>query len=161
LPINIDSLPEARRISLGVPEENLYRLGPFLCGKSPHTHIGDSAWAIDFIVPEGTEVLAACDGEVVAIEDSFNEWGLTPDFAQKTNYITVLHARDEYTQYCHLAPASIQKKGLKIGDRVKEGQVIANVGKTGYMDREHLHFVVCRKDNSCATGGYSVQARFK
>jgi len=43
-----------------------------------------------------------------------------------------------------LAKNSVANKGLKLYDFVKKGQPIALVGKTGYTDRDHLHFVVLR-----------------
>ncbi|MEK7173936.1 MAG: hypothetical protein AAB710_02535 [Patescibacteria group bacterium] len=42
---------------------------------------------------------------------------------------------------------SVTNLGLQIGSRVVQGQVVAIVGKTGWTDRDHLHFIVFRHDD--------------
>ena len=46
---------------------------------------------------------------------------------------------EEYSRYDHLAYRSSR---VKVGQDVTEGQVIAEVGMTGYTFRPHLHFQV-------------------
>lgn len=162
LPIKID-FSKATELAIGIPENELYRVGPFLAAKSPASHIGPFKWAVDFLVPDGTEVLAAEEGEVIEVVDSFSEWGPTEEFRGKLNYLTIRHHNDEHSQYCHLAPNSFRDTGLRVGDNVKKGQVMARVGKTGWIDRDHLHFIVFRlgKLPKSPYGFYSLRAQFQ
>jgi murein DD-endopeptidase MepM/ murein hydrolase activator NlpD len=50
-----------------------------------------------------------------------------------------MHSNEEYSMYDHLAPRSSK---VRVGQTVKEGQKIANVGMTGYTLLPHLHFQV-------------------
>lgn len=55
------------------------------------------------------------------------------------NYIVIKHANDEYSWYAHLAGGSIK---VSVGQKVKQGDVIAGVGGTGENPHVHLHFQV-------------------
>jgi murein DD-endopeptidase MepM/ murein hydrolase activator NlpD len=83
--------------------------------------------ACDLIAPLGTEVHAIADG-VVEVESR--------DFYHSTNYISIRHRDGCVVRYCEiLANDHIL---LKKGDMVREGQVIAHVGKM-HVD-SMLHF---------------------
>lgn len=141
-------LDEARKqgekLAIGNPDDETYRRGPFVCAKSPDSHLGPFKHAVDFLVPDGTVVLAAADGVIVEVQEQSNSWGPTSEYRDQLNYLTVKHDNGEYSQYCHLAKQSVARESLKIGSRVKRGDHIAEVGKTGWTDRDHLHFVVFR-----------------
>lgn len=108
-------------------------------GVSP-THQGQLANAIDFFVPEGTEVLAASNGRVVGLRDSSNEHGITTNFWDKGNYLDIRHDQfNENSWYEHLM---FQKIFVRIGQMVKEGEVIALSGNTGFSELPHLHFQI-------------------
>jgi len=107
------------------------------------------------------EVLAAADGTVVEVANSFpEEESVSPagwtqaasaaaikrlarrigyQSAAIGNYMTIEHAPDEFSFYAHLSQDSIR---VKAGDKVKAGQVIALVGSTGNSSEPHLHFQV-------------------
>ncbi len=53
----------------------------------------------------------------------------------------------EFSQYAHLETGSVSACGLKVGDAVKTGQLIGKVGKSGWTDRDHLHFIVFSDDD--------------
>ncbi len=106
---------------------------------SSPAHTGNLRNAIDFIVPEGTPVLAAADGIVVFVKDDFTIGGPNPIYWKYTNFITIMDANEEYSRYDHLAPRSSK---IKVGQTVSEGQEIAKVGMTGYTILPHLHFQV-------------------
>jgi murein DD-endopeptidase MepM/ murein hydrolase activator NlpD len=88
--------------------------------------------AIDIGAPKGTPVVAAADGEIITLR------------REKRGGIS-LYQKDKSGKYllyyCHL---SRYKKGLKVGDRVEKGQVIAQVGRTGHASGPHLHFSITR-----------------
>jgi murein DD-endopeptidase MepM/ murein hydrolase activator NlpD len=142
LPTDQDFLTSGAELAVGIPDSDLYRIGPYFADRSPASHLSPYKWAVDFLVPDGTDVLAARDGQIIQVLENFNEWGPTEEFAEKLNFLTIRHDNGEYSQYCHLAELSVRKLGLKRNDYVKRGQVIARVGKTGWTDRDHLHFIV-------------------
>jgi murein DD-endopeptidase MepM/ murein hydrolase activator NlpD len=106
---------------------------------SSPVHTGNLRNAIDFIVPEYTPVLAAANGIVVYVKDDSTIGGPNPIYQKYTNFITIMHANEEYSRYDHLAPRSSK---VEVGQTVKEGQEIAKVGMTGYTLLPHLHFHV-------------------
>ena len=105
-------------LATGIPDEELFRQGPFLCCQSPDSHIGPFRHAVDFLVPDGTVVYAADEGRVEIIKTDSDRWGPTCEFADDLNYVTLAHTTwrthhhfgpPEYhywTQYCHLARGS-------------------------------------------------------
>ncbi len=131
----------------GIPDKELGTNGLFMTAASPLSHIGPYKNAIDFLIYDGTPVLAAYDGVITEVKEDSRKWGDGEKFRDHLNYITVQHG-EEFTQYCHLAKNSVRKLGLKVGDQVTKGQQIATVGKTGWTDRDHLHFIVFRSDNN-------------
>tara|TARA_X000000950_G_scaffold91729_1_gene115470 strand:+ start:75 stop:962 length:888 start_codon:yes stop_codon:yes gene_type:complete len=53
------------------------------------------------------------------------------------NLILIKHSQNWITAYAHLAKVSIEK-----GDKVKKGQIIGLVGKTGNVRKPQLHFEI-------------------
>ena len=84
---------------------------------------------IDFAAPHGTPVLAASDGEVVQI-GSLSGYG---------RVVTLQHPEDRSTRYAHLSAFAA---GLKLGDRVRQGEMIGKVGRTGIATGNHLHYEI-------------------
>lgn len=109
--------------------------------KDSPAHRGRLQYAIDFIAPEGTPVLAAADGVVVDVLVSSDIGGQGEEFDRLGNYIEVRHEHDEYSIYEHLR----QNGSLVIvGERVVRGQHIGYSGATGWIAHlgPHLHFDV-------------------
>ena len=103
------------------------------------SHRGLHMYAWDFLMPNGTEVLAARDGIVDEIVDSFDGIGF------QSNYIHIKHSDGTYSGYAH-----IQKGRALIvkNESVKQGQPIALSGMVGQTILPHLHFYVLNKDKS-------------
>ncbi|MCU6432321.1 M23 family metallopeptidase [Undibacterium sp. Jales W-56] len=97
-----------------------WRLDPF-SGRSAF-HEG-----IDFPAPTGTTIVAAAGGVVIAAE-------FHPQFG---NMIEIDHGGEIMTRYAHTS-----KVYVKVGDIVKRGQHIADIGSTGRSTGSHLHFEV-------------------
>lgn len=76
-------------------------------------------------------VKAAFDGTIVVSEKGVDARGW---------YIDIDHGNGWVTEYQHLG-----KLNVKVGDKVKKGQVIGEVGMTGASTGPHVHFEV-RKD---------------
>jgi murein DD-endopeptidase MepM/ murein hydrolase activator NlpD len=87
-------------------------------------------------------VLAAGPGEVVYVAP---EWASLSPAAKKRqsggNVVTIRHQRDIFTTYYHGA----RRSDLRVGDRVKTGDVIYVAGSTGASTGPHLHFEVRTK----------------
>lgn len=82
---------------------------------------------LDFSAPAGTPIVAAAGGVVIAAE-------YHPEFG---NMLEIDHGGDMMTRYAHAS-----KIFAKVGDIVKRGQHIANIGSTGRSTGAHLHFEV-------------------
>ena len=148
LPYNRETAQTGQISTEEIPANQLYKVGIFFAAKSPESHIGPFKWAIDFLVADKTQVLATQDGKILEIQEKSKKWGDSPEFRDYLNYLTIQHESGEYSQYCHLAYMFAEKIGLKVGDQVKKGQPVGIVGKTGWTDRDHLHFVVFKDDKS-------------
>lgn len=85
----------------------------------------------DFAAPTGTPVKASGDGVVTMVKVR-GGYG---------NYVQIRHNDTYSTAYAHL---SRYAKGLKEGQKVKQGQVIAYVGSTGVSSGPHLHYEVIK-----------------
>ena len=85
---------------------------------------------VDYAAPTGTPVYAIGSGKV--IEKGFQSGG-------GGNYIKIRHNSTYTTTYMHLSRFA---KGLKVGDTVKQKEVIGYVGSTGLSTGPHLDFRV-------------------
>ena len=84
---------------------------------------------IDFAAPTGTPVYAAGDGRVSFV-------GRNSGYG---NYVRIDHDGGYATAYAHLSRIAA---GLKRNGRVKQGQVIGQVGSTGVSTGPHLHYEI-------------------
>ncbi len=112
--------------------------------------------ALDFIMKRGTKICAARGGVVVRIKEDSDRGGMNKKFRADGNNIVIQHQDGSRSGYWHL-----QKEGalVIVGDTVKQGQVIALSGKTGYASAPHLHFLVWNHDSKRQWG--SVATRFQ
>lgn len=92
----------------------------------------------------GLSVVSIGDGIVVGNSDSVpNKTSATEKLIRKYgNYLVIKYDDFCYASYCHLIKGS---QTVKIGDRVKKGQIIAKVGNSGNssVKQPHLHFEMC------------------
>lgn len=93
--------------------------------------------AVDFGVSVGTPVYAAADGIVVT-----STWGGSDSYGY---YIKIKHYNGLYTLYAHGSSLV-----AKVGQELKQGQLIMYSGNTGNSTGPHLHFEV-----RVAPGGYN------
>lgn len=96
----------------------------------PFTGRGAFHEGIDFPAPTGTSIVAAAGGVVIAAE-YHHQFG---------NMLEVDHGNDMVTRYAHAS-----KLLAKVGDIVKRGQHVADIGSTGRSTGAHLHFEVLVK----------------
>ncbi|MBR5486130.1 MAG: M23 family metallopeptidase [Oscillospiraceae bacterium] len=93
----------------------------------PITGQHDFHMGMDIAAKEGTEVLSALPGTVT-------DRGVSDIYG---NYVTVEHAGNFKTRYCHLSQSV-----PSIGDNIRRGARIGKVGSTGMSTGPHLHFDV-------------------
>jgi len=94
--------------------------------------------AIDFTMPEGSEVIAARDGIVVKVVKNNTESCPREECKKYNNFIMIMHSDGTFANYGHI---KYNGTNLNIGDNVKKGNVIAYSGNVGYSSGPHLHFV--------------------
>jgi murein DD-endopeptidase MepM/ murein hydrolase activator NlpD len=105
------------RISSGF---NLKRRHPVLNRVRAHK-------GIDFAAPTGTPIKAAGSGRVVSR-------GRNGGYG---NAVVLAHSNGVTTLYGHMSRFA---KGVGVGDRVQQGQVIGYVGMTGLASGPHVHY---------------------
>ena len=105
-------------------------------GKRIHPIYGYSKMhkGVDFAAPIGTKIYAAGKGTIEYV-------GTRGGYGK---YIKIKHDKNYSTAYAHI---SRYKPKLKNGSKVKQGEVIAYVGKTGKATGPHLHYEVIYKGN--------------
>ncbi len=96
------------------------RLHPVLKIRRPHL-------GVDYAAPTGTPVRAVADGVVAFVGPR----------GGNGNLVSVRHDLEYESGYAHLSRFA---RGLKVGQRVEQGQVIGFVGSTGLSTGPHLHF---------------------
>jgi len=82
---------------------------------------------VDYAAPTGTSIKAAGDGKI-AFRGVKGGYG---------NVIVIQHGETYSTLYGHM---SRFKKGLSVGDRVRQGETIGYVGSSGLATGPHLHY---------------------
>lgn len=107
----------ASRISSGF---NRNRLHPVL--KVRRAHLGT-----DYAAPKGTEIFAVADGTIT--KRSFTRGN--------GKYVKIRHDGTYESQYLHM---SRFRSGQRVGSRVKQGDVIGYIGKTGLATGYHVCF---------------------
>lgn len=97
-----------------------WRLDPFTGRSAMHE-------GIDFAAPIGTPIVAAAGG-VVTVAEFHPQYG---------NMLEIDHGNDVITRYAHTSRILVH-----VGDIVRRGQRVADIGTTGRSTGPHLHFEV-------------------
>ncbi|KWT67136.1 putative peptidase [Hyphomicrobium sulfonivorans] len=98
------------------------RFHPLLNERRMHT-------GVDWATSPGTPILAAGGG---VIEEAGRK-------GQYGNYVRIRHPNGYHTAYGHMLRF---RKGIKAGDKVRQGEIIGYVGATGLASGPHLHYEV-------------------
>jgi murein DD-endopeptidase MepM/ murein hydrolase activator NlpD len=83
---------------------------------------------IDIAGPVGTPIQAAADGVVIVAGWSSGGFG---------NLVEIRHSDGTVTRYAHNSRMSVS-----VGQTVRQGQQIAEMGSTGNSTGSHLHFEI-------------------
>jgi murein DD-endopeptidase MepM/ murein hydrolase activator NlpD len=119
--LNKNLLPSVAPIKSGFYSSNFgWRIDPFTGQNAMHE-------GVDYMVEEGTPITASAGG-VVAYADKHPQYG---------NMVEIDHGNDIVTRYAHASRLMV-----KVGQVVRRGDKIAEVGSTGRSTGSHLHFEV-------------------
>lgn len=100
--------------------------GTFNNRRRTHRHTG-----VDLLADKGTPIFSVLDGIVEVVSNGGN------GFRGYGKVIIINHSNKLWTLYSHCSTMSV-----RVGQRVKRGDVIATVGRTGRASANHLHFEV-------------------
>ncbi|HHJ5066943.1 TPA: peptidoglycan DD-metalloendopeptidase family protein [Enterococcus hirae] len=114
--------PQLSKEGYIVPVKNYTISSPF------GTRGGEFHRGLDLAAPQGEPIYASKAGTVVKAE-FHPSWG---------NYVAIEHEDGTTALYAHQ-----QEYQVKVGDKVKQGQIIGYVGSTGNSTGNHLHFELC------------------
>lgn len=106
----------------------------------------------------GAEALAVADGVVVAVKDGIpeNVPGATSRAVPITletvggNHVILDLGNGRFAFYAHLQPGSMR---VKLGDKVRRGQVLGLVGNSGNSTEPHLHFHISNANSPLGSEG--------
>jgi murein DD-endopeptidase MepM/ murein hydrolase activator NlpD len=114
-------LPSIPPVHTGFYSSNFgWRIDPFTGANAMHE-------GVDFVADKGTPIYASAGGVV-------DYAGLDASYG---NMVEIDHGNDIVTRYAHAS-----KVLVKVGQVVRRGQEIAEVGSTGRSTGNHLHFEV-------------------
>ncbi len=102
---------------------------PFGWRTHPLLHISEMHTGVDWGAPFGTPIFAAGNGEI-------EEIGLKGGYGK---YVRIRHANGYETAYGHMTAFA---RGLQVGSRVRQGQIIGFVGSSGLSTGSHVHFEI-------------------
>lgn len=103
------------------------------------SHQGNSSFAVDFPVPEGTPVYPAREGVVVKVIEKYSEGGTDEKFRPLGNAVWIIHDDGTVGRYLHFKHEGIE---VEPGQEVDRNTVLGFSGNTGYSTGPHLHFEV-------------------
>ncbi|MBR6411961.1 MAG: M23 family metallopeptidase [Alphaproteobacteria bacterium] len=98
---------------------------------------------VDLAAPKNTPIMAAADGVITQL-------GRKGGYGK---YIRIRHTEGYETAYGHM---NGYRQDLKVGSKVKRGEVIGYVGSTGRSTGPHLHFEVLKNNKTVNPFGKNV-----
>jgi murein DD-endopeptidase MepM/ murein hydrolase activator NlpD len=123
----------AKKFLVRKPVANGLVTSPFGWRTHPTLHISELHTGVDWGAPYGTPIFAAGNGEI-------EEAGLKGGYGK---YVRIRHANGYETAYGHMTAFA---RGLNVGSRVRQGQVIGFVGSSGLSTGSHVHFEIIVND---------------
>jgi murein DD-endopeptidase MepM/ murein hydrolase activator NlpD len=106
---------------------------PFGWRTHPMLHVSELHSGVDWGAPFGTPIFAAGNGEI-------EEIGLKGGYGK---YVRIRHPNGYETAYGHMTAFA---RGLDVGSKVRQGQIIGFVGSTGLSTGSHVHFEIIVND---------------
>ncbi len=129
------------QLFLPLPPSSYRLTSSFGLRKDPITGKSSRHNGLDMAAPKGTDIYAAEDG-VVTVASYLRGYG---------NVIAIKHNEEITTLYAHIREGGIM---VKVGQTVKRGEKIAEVGSTGRSTGNHLHFTVYKNEQAVDPDGF-------
>ena len=123
--LRLATIPNGMPVSGYLTDDFGVRNNPF-SGEGFESHQG-----LDIAAEFGTPVQATADG-IVIMAESHSGYG---------NLVAIYHSNGITTRFGHLS-----KIGVEVGQRVKRGDQIGNVGSTGRSTGPHVHYEIREND---------------
>jgi murein DD-endopeptidase MepM/ murein hydrolase activator NlpD len=120
---------------LPLPADQFVLTSPFGMRISPFTRASDFHKGLDLSAPSGTPIYATADG-VVSFSGRY-PIGQSVAWWRFGNVVVINHADRFITIYGHCDTVKVQP-----GQTVRQGEVIATVGSTGWSTNSHLHYEI-------------------
>ena len=95
--------------------------------------------SLDFNMPIGTEVTSVRDGIVIRVIDHNSGNCARRECEKFNNLILIYHSDGTFAEYSHLKQNSSK---VKVGEKIKKGQIIGLSGDVGFVTGPHLHLVI-------------------
>jgi hypothetical protein len=142
--------------SIGYPEQTIspyvlpympnaeFVVGQGNCTDGSHEFHTDQAYAYDFDMLIGTNVVASRGGTVTVVVEDFWENNNTPGHE---NYLIIQHGDGTIAGYYHLTADGIH---VAVGDLISQGDIVGQSGNTSDSSEPHLHFEVAHCED-CET----------
>ncbi|MEL6925768.1 MAG: M23 family metallopeptidase, partial [Bacteroidota bacterium] len=128
-----------------------YPMGLSNCSASYHSPGQPDQYAFDFDMPEGDKFRAARGGVVErVIEDRSSNGG------GGGNFVSIDHEDGTFGLYLHSPQDGIF---VEVGDRVKQGDVLGESGRSGLAGYPHLHFIVVKGSSAWPWDGMPISFR--
>jgi murein DD-endopeptidase MepM/ murein hydrolase activator NlpD len=116
-----------------INNENLTRMASGYGWRSdPFTKARKMHWGMDFSAPKGTPIYASGDGKVSRADNNSSGYG---------KHVRIEHGYGYVSLYGHMSQYNV-----KVGQKVKRGDIIGFVGSTGRSEGPHVHYEVWKDD---------------
>lgn len=138
LPGDPEAVPDDVAYLPPLPVGGLFKVTQGFRGRFSHQQ-EPNVYAIDIAMPVGTPIRATRAGTVMAVKDDYHMGSPREFFADKANYVMVLHADGSIALYGHIMLGGAL---VKLGQQVAAGDAIARSGTTGFSTGPHLHFAI-------------------
>ncbi|MBA3453286.1 MAG: peptidoglycan DD-metalloendopeptidase family protein [Deltaproteobacteria bacterium] len=127
-----------------------------IVGVDGKSHTGDGSRNQDYLA-YGKDILAVSAGRVVVVVDGVpdNKPGEMNAMMATGNTVVIEHAPGLYSMTAHFIPGSIK---VKIGQKVRAGQLLGKCGNSGNSSEPHIHFQL--QDGASLTSSFGIEPVF-
>ncbi len=122
------SIPSIKPVRLDHLSKDVQQLSGFGIRLHPVHKINKMHTGIDFTAPIGTSIQTTGEGRVVRIENKSSGYGRS---------VLIDHGFGYKTLYAHMQTISI-----KLGQKLKKGEIIGTIGNSGLSTGPHCHYEV-------------------
>ncbi len=122
---------QMRKSLLKTPVNGAVLSSPFGMRKHPILGYNLMHKGVDFAAPVGTPIYAGGSGKVIKM-------GWNGGYGK---YMRIRHDREYDTAYAHIHKFAT---GMRVGRKVRQGQIIGYVGNTGRSTGPHLHYEILK-----------------